>query len=133
MFEEFRRVLKPGGVAVVHCRNSNNLLHRLAKAAGRIKRFGRAIPDVDPIASEHYVPGDTYLRSWRWYVTQAELAGLKVERQFSWQMFLWGRLQKHGLARRFERLERALRRSRITEPLIRHDGINYYLLLRKPG
>ena len=133
MFEEFHRVLKPGGVAVVHFKNSRHMLHRMGRVASRLKRFGRARPETDPLTSEKYVPGDTYLRPWTWYVEQARLAGLNIERQFSWQMFFWGRLQKRGLDRPFERLERALRRNRLTERLIRHDGINYYVLLRKPS
>jgi hypothetical protein len=86
----------------------------------------------DPINTEEYVPGDTYLRPWSWYLKQAIAAGLKVEDQFSWQLFFWGRLQKRGIAKPAERLERVMRRFPLTEPLIRHNGINYYVLLRKP-
>ncbi len=132
MFAEFRRALRPGGVAVVHFKNSSSMLHRLARVASRAKRFGRRPPPVpNPLTAETYVPGDTYLRPWPWYLDQAREAGLTVEGQFSWQLFFWGRLKKRGLAKPMEILERTLRKLPFTEPLIRHDGINYYVLLRK--
>ena len=132
MFSEFRRVLKPGGVAVVHFKNSSSMLTRMAGMASRAKRLGRRPPPTpNPLKAEVYVPGDTYLRPWPWYLEQARESGLKVEKQFSWQLFFWGRLQKRGLAKPMERLERFMRKLKLTEPLIRHDGINYYVLLRK--
>ena len=132
MFKEFHRVLQPGGVAVVHFKNSRSMLHRIARLASRVKRLGRRPPPVpDPLSAEIYVPGDTYLRPWPWYLDQARQAGLKVEKQFSWQLFFWGRLKKRGLASPMERFERVLRKLPFSEPLIRHDGINYYVLLRK--
>jgi SAM-dependent methyltransferase len=130
-FEEFRRVLKPGGVAVVHFKNSASMWDRLARVLSRVKRLGRApAPPPSPL-TEVYVPGDTYLRPWQWCVEQARAAGLKVERQYSWQLFFWGRLEARGLARPFERWERRMRKVPVLESIIRHNGINYWILLRK--
>ena len=131
MFEEFRRVLKPGGVAVVHFKNSASMWDRLGRISSRVKRLGRApAPHLNPL-TEKYVPGDVYLRPWPWCVEQARAAGLKVEKQFSWQLFFWGRLEKRGLARPFERWERRIRKIPLLESIIRHNGINYWILLRK--
>ena len=133
MFEEFRRVLKPGGIAVVHFKNSQHMRHRIGRIAHRIRRFGLALkPLPDPLATERFVPGDTYLRPWSWYLQQVRNSGLRVERRFSWQWFFWGRLERRGLAKPVENIERLTRRLPILKYLVRNDGINYYVLIRKP-
>jgi hypothetical protein len=57
--------------------------------------------------------------------------GFKIEKQFSWQLFFWKWLQRRKLAKPVERLEYLIRRTPGLERLIRHDGIQYFALLRK--
>ena len=50
MFEEFKRVLKPGGVAVVHFKNSASMLDRLARMRARVRELLR---DREAIGGRH--------------------------------------------------------------------------------
>ncbi|MCL4870651.1 MAG: class I SAM-dependent methyltransferase [Anaerolineae bacterium] len=133
VFIEFYRVLKPGGIAVIHFKNRHHFLYHLGRIRRQLAlRKKRSISDNElPPEAEQFVPGEVYHRPWSWYLDHSQRAGFEIISQFSWQLFFWNRLERYGLSKTMETMERFTRQTKILERFIRHDGINYYALLQK--
>jgi SAM-dependent methyltransferase len=99
VLEEFHRVLRPGGVAVIHFKNCQHLLYKLGAVRRRFIPWRHKSSDdrstLEGLAEhEQFVAGNIYLRPWSWYIAQCRAAGFEVEKEFSWQLFFWNLLKK---------------------------------------
>jgi len=137
VYKEFFRFLSRVVQWSSTLKNSNPFCTDLPFLRNRMTFWRRTLPhQSDPasdiVKQEAIAPGQDYYRPWSWYLEISEKAGFRVENQFSWQLFFWKMLKKHGIAKPVERVERLLRQIPITERLICHDGIQYFALMRKP-
>lgn len=135
--KEFYRIVKPGGFVLIHFKNSATVGYRLSlwKALFTL-RFSdfkkyRNLLRRDT-TSEKFVPGEVYFRPYRYYLREFESAGFTIKDYFSFQLFTWRYLEKRGNISGFENLERILRRTPIINRIIKTDGIDFYVLLKKP-
>jgi ubiquinone/menaquinone biosynthesis C-methylase UbiE len=132
---EFHRVLHPGGIVVLHFKNSHHLLYRMARMRSALrfwKRRNAASATDDAVEAGHDdPPGQVFHRPWHWYLRHCQTTGFRVEEELSWQFFYSGRMSKMAGGNAIEHAERWARRFPLIRRLIQRDGINYYVLLRK--
>jgi ubiquinone/menaquinone biosynthesis C-methylase UbiE len=135
--QEFYRVVKPGGYVLIHFKNSATVAYRLSALKSLMMlrftdfRKYRSLLLQDA-SSETFIPGEVYFRPYRYYLKTFKTVGFTVKDFFSFQLFTWRYLEKKGNIARIEKLERFMRKLPLTGWLLKTDGIDFYVLLKKP-
>ncbi len=136
--KEFKRILKPNGYLLIHVKNNTNLGLTLALFKRLFLLDFKGYSDLRQKYnfanySEVFEFDKAYYRPLSLYFQLFKKVGFNYVDMFSYQCYSLKYLHKKRIAQRWETIELLLRKVPILSSILRKQGIDCYILLKKPS